>query len=177
MRLLYVCVCCVLLTISFLVILPRQFFESPNFAGWFQYRQLEANQKLRLLHVELLCKAVSSRVHEYMCVCACVCMCVCVHVCACVCACMCVCVPAFVSCMPACMWAAGAVPFPFAVCQDINFWMRGKHELEVVDFLIRIKTCLVSAHPLNHCMLDPVTVATGGNWSHISPLQASCVVH
>ena len=70
-------------------------------------------------------------------------MCTCVHVCAC--ACMCVpCVPAFVLC-PACKWVAGAVPFPFAVCQDINFWMRGKHELEVVDFLIRIKTCLVSA--------------------------------
>ena len=138
------CVCYVLLASSFLVILPRQFFESPNFAGWFQYRQLEANQKLRLLHVELLCKAVRLP-------------CACVHVCVCVCV---PCVLAFVLC-PACKWAAGAVPFPFAVCQDINFWMRGKHELEVVDFLIRIKTCLVSACPHDHCMLDPVTMATG----------------
>ena len=79
-------------------------------------------------------------------------MCVCVHVCA-VCACVCV--------MSSLQAGSRCSAFPFAVCQDINFWMRGKHELEVVDFLIRIKTCLVSARPHDHCMLDPVTMATG----------------
>ena len=36
----------------------RRFLSSPNFVGWFSVRKEEANQKLRLLHLDMLCKAV-----------------------------------------------------------------------------------------------------------------------
>ncbi len=38
---------------------PRRFILSPNFMAWFALRKEEANQKLRLLHLDTLCKAVS----------------------------------------------------------------------------------------------------------------------
>ena len=37
----------------------RAFFKTPNFVGWLNIRREEANQKLRLLHLDMLCKAVS----------------------------------------------------------------------------------------------------------------------
>ncbi|XP_074645615.1 protein DENND6B-like isoform X2 [Tubulanus polymorphus] len=37
--------------------LYRKFFKSVNFAGWYNQRQLEVNQKLQALHVEALCDA------------------------------------------------------------------------------------------------------------------------
>ena len=40
--------------------LYRRFLDSPNFVGWYTVRKEEANQKLRLLHLDQLCKAVSS---------------------------------------------------------------------------------------------------------------------
>ena len=39
--------------------LYRKFLDSPNFVGWYTVRKEEANQKLRLLHLDQLCKAVS----------------------------------------------------------------------------------------------------------------------
>ena len=39
--------------------LYRKFLESPNFVNWYTVRKEEANQKLRLLHLDQLCKAVS----------------------------------------------------------------------------------------------------------------------
>lgn len=36
----------------------RRFLSSPNFVGWFSVRKEEANQKLRLLHLDMLCKTV-----------------------------------------------------------------------------------------------------------------------
>ena len=40
----------------------RAFFKTPNFVGWLNTRREEANQKLRLLHLDMLCKAVSNSV-------------------------------------------------------------------------------------------------------------------
>ena len=40
--------------------LYRRFLDSPNFVSWYTVRKEEANQKLRLLHLDQLCKAVSS---------------------------------------------------------------------------------------------------------------------
>ena len=37
----------------------RRFLSSPNFTSWFSVRKEEANQKLRLIHLDQLCKAVS----------------------------------------------------------------------------------------------------------------------
>ena len=39
-------------------LVDRRFLSSPNFVGWFSVRKEEANQKLRLLHLDMLCKAV-----------------------------------------------------------------------------------------------------------------------
>jgi len=41
------------------IVLCRRFMASPNFTAWFSLRREEANQKLRLLHMDSLCKAVS----------------------------------------------------------------------------------------------------------------------
>jgi hypothetical protein len=38
----------------------RRFLSSPNFISWFSVRKEEANQKLRLIHLDQLCKAVST---------------------------------------------------------------------------------------------------------------------
>ncbi|CAI8056549.1 Protein DENND6B, partial [Geodia barretti] len=69
----------------------RRFLSSPNFISWFSVRKEEANQKLRLIHLDQLCKA------------------------------------------------------------DIGFWMRDKQEVEIVDFLLQVKECLVcelfNSHP------------------------------
>ncbi|CAI8056546.1 Protein DENND6B [Geodia barretti] len=35
----------------------RRFLSSPNFISWFSVRKEEANQKLRLIHLDQLCKA------------------------------------------------------------------------------------------------------------------------
>ena len=45
----------------FLPLLPacRRFLSSENFCSWYCVRREEANQKLRLLHLDMLCKAVS----------------------------------------------------------------------------------------------------------------------
>ena len=37
----------------------RKFFKSANFEGWLRHRQREIRQKLELLHLEALGKAVS----------------------------------------------------------------------------------------------------------------------
>ena len=45
-------------TCWFSSLVGRRFLSSPNFVGWFSVRKEEANQKLRLLHLDMLCKAV-----------------------------------------------------------------------------------------------------------------------
>jgi hypothetical protein len=40
--------------------LYQRFLSSPNFISWFSVRKEEANQKLRLIHLDQLCKAVST---------------------------------------------------------------------------------------------------------------------
>lgn len=62
--------------------LYKRFLNCPNFVHWFSVRKAEANQKLRQLHLDMLCKA------------------------------------------------------------DVNFWMRDKQEVEIVDFLIQVKDCV-----------------------------------
>ncbi|CAI8056548.1 Protein DENND6B [Geodia barretti] len=37
--------------------LYQRFLSSPNFISWFSVRKEEANQKLRLIHLDQLCKA------------------------------------------------------------------------------------------------------------------------
>lgn len=37
--------------------LYKKFLQSPNFIGWYRVRREEANQKLRLIQLEMLCKA------------------------------------------------------------------------------------------------------------------------
>ena len=32
--------------------------------------------------------------------------------------------------------------------QDVLFWLKGKQEIEIVDFLLRVKRCLVSGHDI-----------------------------
>ena len=44
--------------VSMFSLVARRFLSSPNFVGWFSVRKEEANQKLRLLHLDMLCKAV-----------------------------------------------------------------------------------------------------------------------
>ncbi|XP_065909564.1 protein DENND6B-like isoform X2 [Dysidea avara] len=75
--------------------LYRAFFKTPNFVGWLNTRREEANQKLRLLHLDMLCKA------------------------------------------------------------DVMFWTRGKQEIEVVDFLIRMKECMEMAKN-QHMSISPL---------------------
>ena len=40
----------------------RKFFKTPNFEGWLRHRQQEIGKKLELLHLEVLCKAVSNHI-------------------------------------------------------------------------------------------------------------------
>ena len=64
-----VCVCvhacmraCLRVCVCVITTLPsphRRFVTSPNFEAWYTLRKEEANQKLRLLHLDTLCKAVS----------------------------------------------------------------------------------------------------------------------
>ena len=82
--------------------------------GWFGYRRQEADQKLRLLHLDLLCRAVSHSAH-----------------------------------MGGAAWTTQG--HWFKTCniyylQDVLFWLKGKQEIEIVDFLLRVKRCLVSGH-------------------------------
>lgn len=37
----------------------RHFLKTPNFIGWYNVRREEANQKLRLIHLDMVSKAVS----------------------------------------------------------------------------------------------------------------------
>ena len=56
----YVCVAgslCVITARMF--VLYMKFVTCPNFTHWFMLRREEANQKLRLLHLDTLCRAVS----------------------------------------------------------------------------------------------------------------------
>ena len=94
----------------------RHFLGTPNFQGWYSVRREEANQKLRLIHLDMLCKAVSyyggrrererereerereERERERI----------------------------------------------ISSIQDILFWMKDKLEVEIVDFLLQVKECLVS---------------------------------
>lgn len=77
----------------------RQFLRSPNFVGWYTVRREEANQKLRLIHLDMLCKAVSSMIKDSC-------------------------------CLPP--------------IKDVFFWMKDKQEIEIVDFLLQVKQCIVS---------------------------------
>lgn len=40
--------------------LYHRFFRSSNFEGWYKLRQHEVNQKLQVLHLEVICEAVST---------------------------------------------------------------------------------------------------------------------
>jgi hypothetical protein len=80
--------------------LYRQFLSSPNFDAWFAVRKQEADQKLRVIHLDLLCKSVRS--HDTM------------------------------------AWFV-----MFLLLKDVFFWMKDKQEIEIVDFLLQVKSCLV----------------------------------
>jgi hypothetical protein len=79
--------------------LYRQFLSSPNFDAWFAVRKQEADQKLRVIHLDLLCKS------------------------------------------------------------DVFFWMKDKQEIEIVDFLLQVKSCLTTVL-LHHPTISKHTLDT-----------------
>lgn len=64
----YIYILTVYVKSPFLCFCIRKFLRCPNFIGWYNVRREEANQKLRILHLETLYKAVcihTCHVHVY----------------------------------------------------------------------------------------------------------------
>lgn len=121
----------------------RKFVSSPNFTHWFMLRREEANQKLRLLHLDTLCRAVSlfllfllsfflslpSSLPPSFCL------------------------PPFLPLSPSSLslpllssslsFTIIILAFCMQFSQDMAFWIRGKQEVEIVDFLIQVKESMV----------------------------------
>lgn len=65
--------------------------------------------------------------------------------------------------------------FAISNIKDVMFWTRGKQEIEVVDFLIRMKECMVSEtdrmiYMLSHKFIHTQELANKSQHMPINPL-------
>lgn len=79
--------------------------------NWYMLRREEANQKLRLLHLDTLCRAVSHLANRH-------------------------------NNNNFFLYEVETVCLCF-ILQDMVFWIKGKLEVEIVDFLIQVKESMV----------------------------------